>query len=104
MKIFISWLLFIVLFTVVKSDQKVVEFLKQYDDKIGHLNNVATIAEWNYNTNLTDENAAVHKKASKEVSDYNAEAFKVVEEFDLSELVDYPELLRQIKKVQFVGN
>ena len=94
----IPWLL-LVYVSMIDSDKKLVEFLKEYDEKIGHLNNVATIAEWNYNTNLTDENAEIQKKASKELSDYNAEAFKIVEKLDLAAFKDYSELLRQIKKV-----
>ena len=80
-------------------NQEIYQFLQEFNEKQGKLNNILTVASWNYNTNLTDENAEVELKANKELEQYNAEAFKTVQGFDLSSIENDPELKRQLKKV-----
>ena len=42
-------------------------FLVAYDSAVGKLMNEMTIAQWNYETNITDENAEVALEASLKV-------------------------------------
>ena len=42
-------------------------FLEAYDSAVGKLMNEMTIAQWNYETNITDENAEVALEASLKV-------------------------------------
>ena len=34
-------------------------FLAEYDTKKGELSNLATVAQWNYETNITDHNSDI---------------------------------------------
>ena len=43
-------------------------FLQEYDRSLGNLLNKQTNAEWNYNTNLTDNNNQIYLNASSKVS------------------------------------
>ena len=74
-------------------------FLDKYDKTYGQLLNQYTLAEWKYNTDITDANAVASREAAKLLEDYSAEAFKTVESFDKEKIKDHPDLLRYLKKV-----
>ena len=38
------------------NEEEAKDFLKEYNEKYGNLLNEYTIASWNYETNITDEN------------------------------------------------
>ena len=69
-----------------EDNDEIFKFLQEFNEKEGKLNNIYTIASWNYNTNLTDENADIELKANKDLEQYNAEAFKTVQGLDLSSI------------------
>ena len=41
------------------NEEEAKDFLKEYNEKYGNLLNEYTIASWNYETNITDENEAL---------------------------------------------
>ena len=49
------------------NDIEAEAFLEAYDSAVGKLMNEMTIAQWNYETNITDENAEVALEASLKV-------------------------------------
>ena len=84
------------------SIEDVLETLKSLDTRHGELNTASTVAEWNYNTNLTDYNSEVSTNKSKILENFEADAFKLVSEFDESLYEDNFDLKRQIKKVSII--
>ena len=47
-----------------------IEFLDQYNEKLGKLLNEYTKASWNYETNITDENDKLSQEAGFKVSTF----------------------------------
>lgn len=78
---------------------RVTKFLETYDKTLGELWYLDTLADWNYSTNITEENDLATRKISKRLREYEAEAFKTADAFDRTLLEDHPELLRMLKKV-----
>ena len=78
---------------------KVTKFLESYDKTLGDLNYLNTVADWNYSTNITEDNDLATREISKKLREYKAEAFKVADAFDKTLLEDYPDLLRMLKQV-----
>ena len=58
-------LLTLLLATAIEAEAEA--FLEAYDSAVGKLMNEMTIAQWNYETNITDENAEVALEASLKV-------------------------------------
>ena len=81
------------------SLEDVLEIMKTLDTRHGELNTEATVAEWNYNTNLTNHNSEIQTNKSKILENFEADSFKLVSEFDEDVLKDKYDLKRQIKKV-----
>jgi hypothetical protein len=50
-------------------EQDAAKFLEDYDATVATLMNAMTIAQWNYETNITDENAEAALNASMGVSE-----------------------------------
>ena len=80
--------------------QEVLDTMSKLDKRHGELHTESTIAEWNYNTNLTDHNSEVSTNKSKILEDFEAEAFKIVSNFDKNLIEGNYDLERQIKKVK----
>ena len=78
---------------------KVTQFLESYDKTLGELYYLDTLADWNYSTNITEENDRATRVISKKLREYEAEAFKVADAFDKTLLEDHPDLLRMLKQV-----
>ena len=78
---------------------RVTKFLETYDKTLGELLYLDTLADWNYETNITEENDLATREISKKLREYEAEAFKTADGFDKTLLEDHPELLRMLKKV-----
>jgi len=57
-------------------------YLSRYDVKLGHLRNVATVATWNYNTNITDDNAKTQQEAELNTTKFEAEAYEIISSFN----------------------
>ena len=51
----------------IEAEAEAEAFLEAYDSAVGKLMNEMTIAQWNYETNITDENAEVALEASLKV-------------------------------------
>ena len=51
----------------IEAEAEAKAFLVAYDSAVGKLMNEMTIAQWNYETNITDENAEVALEASLKV-------------------------------------
>ena len=64
------------------NEDEAIEFLAAYDEEYGRLLNLATIASWNYETNITDVNAAEAGDAWFKLDQYNAQAFANASQFD----------------------
>uniref|UniRef100_A0A8C6Y8W4 Angiotensin-converting enzyme n=1 Tax=Naja naja TaxID=35670 RepID=A0A8C6Y8W4_NAJNA len=81
----LTWSL-VVLALAQDETQKAAEFLKQFDDRAVDLYYNASIASWNYNTNLTEENAKimVHNIFSK----FYAEASRNASMFNVNQITD----------------
>jgi len=81
-------------------DEPYWDCLDDLDTVLGKLNNVKTIAEWNYNTNLTDHNAEILKVAEKELTDFQAKVFATLQNFDFKRLKEeLPSIYRLFRKV-----
>ena len=50
------------------SEEAAIQFLKEYDLESLRLANEATVAAWNYNTNITEHNAKISQEASHKVA------------------------------------
>ena len=81
-------------------DEPYWDCLQDLDIVLGKLNNVKTIAEWNYNTNLTNHNAEILKVAEKELTDFQAKVFATLQKFDFKRLKqELPSIYRLFRKV-----
>ena len=80
------------------NEEEAIEFLAAYDQEYGRLLNLATIASWNYETNITDENAAEAGDAWFKVDQFNAEAFVNASQFDSTDFSF--DTKRQLSKVK----
>ena len=57
--LFVAWITFVRGNTVVRkntNEEEAKQFLQDYNQKYGHLLNNFTLASWNYETNLTNQN------------------------------------------------
>jgi hypothetical protein len=51
-------------------EQEALAFLKDFNQERARLANLATIASWNYETNITDYNSQVSQEVGAKVRDY----------------------------------
>ena len=79
------------------DEEEAKEFLASYDAEYGKLRKVATVASWNYETNLTSETAELSSAAWLAVDLYQAEAAEEASQFDSSEFS--ADTRRQLSKV-----
>lgn len=79
------------------NETEAIEFLSTYNEEIAKLINKASIAEWNYNTNLTDENAEAAIEAGLILSEYGARAFENASQFEPENFSD--DTKRQLSRV-----
>ena len=79
------------------DEEEAKEFLASYDAEYGKLRNLATVASWNYETNLTSETAELSSAAWLAVDLYQAEAAEEASQFDSSEFSE--DTRRQLSKV-----
>ena len=79
------------------NEDEAIEFLSAYDKEYGRLLNLATIASWNYETNITNENAERAGEAWFKVDQYNAEAFINASDYDITDFSF--DTKRQLSKV-----
>jgi len=64
------------------KEEEAKKFLAEYNREYGKLLNLQTIADWNYNTNITKENALAAKVALLKVSEYNGLASQTANTFN----------------------
>ena len=79
------------------DEEEAKEFLASYDAEYGKLRNLATVASWNYETNITSETAELSSAAWLAVDLYQAEAAEEASQFDSSEFSE--DTRRQLSKV-----
>lgn len=79
------------------------ELLDKINKEYGEWNNKASIAAWNYASNLTDENLSVQLNVSAEVANYVRQVYKEVTEFPWENITDYS-IRRQFKKLATPGS
>ena len=72
-------------------------FLEDYNDIYGKLLNNYTIASWNYETNITDENSQIASDSKLQMSKYSAEALEIASQFDSTNFTE--DTRRQLKEV-----
>ena len=82
---------------LISDESKAIEFLKEYNEKLGKLSNAYSIASWNYNTNLTDANKQKEGEISKTYSNFDSESLQKSLKFDKTNF-SY-DTKRQLKKV-----
>ncbi|KAK4008639.1 hypothetical protein OUZ56_013772 [Daphnia magna] len=75
----------------------------EYEDKTSYLYNQATIAEWNYQTNLTEANGVNSTEWSVKVANYRKESWEqYITQFEYELFVD-DSLARQFELLQTLG-
>ena len=79
------------------DEEEAKDFLASYDAEYGKLRNLATVASWNYETNITSETAELSSAAWLAVDLYQAEAAEEASQFDSSEFSE--DTRRQLSKV-----
>ena len=79
------------------DEEEAKEFLATYDAEYGKLLNLATVASWNYETNITSENAELSSAAWLALDLYQAEAVEEASQFHSSEFSE--DTRRQLSKV-----
>ena len=72
-------------------------FLEDYNEIYGKLLNNYTIASWNYETNITDENSQIASDSKLQMSKYSAEALEIASQFDSTNFTE--DTRRQLKEV-----
>merc|ERR1719158_1433637 len=73
------------------------KLLREYDEEMSLLTNKATVAEWNFNTNITDDNKEKKTETATAVTEYVVKISEQAAKFDLSALPD--EERRLMKKL-----
>jgi hypothetical protein len=79
------------------SEEEAKAFLEEYNLEYGRLLNVATIAQWAYDTNITDYNSENAQNAWFVSSQYNDEAFAIADAFNKTDFSQ--DIKRQLKNV-----
>jgi len=79
------------------SEDEAKAFLEEYNLEYGRMLNEATIAQWAYDTNITDFNSENAQRAWFLVSQYGDEAFAIADAFDTTDFSE--DTKRQLKKV-----
>jgi len=79
------------------NEEDAKEFLAKYNIEAGILTNEMTVADWNYTTNITEENAQISQAAGFKLSVFNAEAFANASQFNTTNFS--PDTKRQLGKV-----
>ena len=79
------------------DEEEAREFLASYDAEYGNLLNHATVASWNYETNITSHNAELSSAAWLALDLYQAEAAEEAREFESSEFSE--DTRRQLSRV-----
>ena len=74
-------------------------FLAKYDAQISRLQNRAILLNWNYETNITDENSKAYQAARLKVNKFEARAFDLVGKFDQTYKYLTADTQRQLSKV-----
>merc|ERR1712223_134564 len=64
------------------NETAAIEFLAEYNERYGKLLNEYTLASWNYETNITNENEEISQEAGVKLSAYNEEALEIASIFD----------------------
>jgi len=64
------------------KEEEAKKFLAEYNREYGKLLNLQTLADWNYKTNITKENALAAKVALLKVSEYNGLASQTANTFN----------------------
>jgi len=79
------------------NEEEARQFLARYNREYGRLLNLATVAAWGYETNISDVNSAASQAAGLKLSQYNAEAIAEANQFDLTNFDE--DIIRQLSKV-----
>lgn len=101
-----SWLLLSLV--AVASAQSLIEekaesFLNKFNQEAEDLSYQSSLASWNYNTNITEENAQKMNEAAAKWSAFYEEQSKIAQNFSLQEIQDAT-IKRQLKALQQSGS
>lgn len=88
--------------TLLANETEGVAFLQGYDVQGSQLCNGATVAAWNYNTDITPENQNLSVQASLEFGAYQKEVWQNVSLYDWNNFQD-PSTKRQFQVLSVVG-
>ena len=76
--------------------------MEEYNLVYGKLLNNYTIASWNYDTNITDENSEIVAECQLEMSKYSAEALEIASQFNSTNFAE--DTRRQLKEVKWTAS
>lgn len=101
-----SWLLLsLVAVATAQSliEEKAESFLNKFNQEAEDLSYQSSLASWNYNTNITEENAQKMNEAAAKWSAFYEEQSKIAQNFSLQEIQDAT-IKRQLKALQQSGS
>ncbi|KAK1347043.1 LOW QUALITY PROTEIN: hypothetical protein QTO34_000905 [Cnephaeus nilssonii] len=101
-----SWLfLSLVAVTAAQSttEEKATTFLENFNSKAENLSHESALASWNYNTNITDENAQKMNEADSKWSAFYEEQSKLAQTYPLQEIQNLT-IKRQLQVLQQNGS
>lgn len=101
-----SWLLLsLVAVATAQSliEEKAENFLNKFNQEAEDLSYQSSLASWNYNTNITEENAQKMNEAAAKWSAFYEEQSKIAQNFSLQEIQDAT-IKRQLKALQQSGS
>lgn len=84
-------------------EEKAESFLNKFNQEAEDLSYQSSLASWNYNTNITEENAQKMNEAAAKWSAFYEEQSKIAQNFSLREIQDAT-IKRQLKALQQSGS
>lgn len=84
-------------------EEKAESFLNKFNQEAEDLSYQSSLASWNYNTNITEENAQKMNEAAAKWSAFYEEQSKIAQNFSLQEIQDAT-IKRQLKALQQSGS
>uniref|UniRef100_UPI003A9A66D7 Pteronotus davyi ACE2 ectodomain n=1 Tax=Pteronotus davyi TaxID=94956 RepID=UPI003A9A66D7 len=91
-----------VLAQILTEDEKAKEFLEKFDLEAEKLYHQSSLASWNYNTNITEENVKKMNEADREWSTFYENMTKIAKNYNLSQITD-DKVKRQLQALQQNG-
>ncbi|XP_055987157.1 angiotensin-converting enzyme 2 [Sorex fumeus] len=99
-----SWLLLsLAAVTAAQTQEDAKKFLDNFNKQVEDLSYNSSLASWDYNTNITDENAKKMNEAGSKLSAFYEEQSKLAQNFPLQDITD-PEIKLQLQALQQSGS